>query len=297
MLTQKQFDILTQIENKGCITQRALSKATGISLATVNNICKQLIQKGFYDTNGITNNGLAALEPYRVQRAVIFAAGFGSRLLPVTLSTPKPLIRIKGVRIIDTLLDAIIAADIKEIYLVRGYLAEQFDQLIYKYPDIHFIENPLYNEGNNISSAMYAKEYMHNAYVCDADLWIRNPNIISKYQHSTNYIGVPVALTDDWCMITKKGYISKMCIGGKNCHLMFGLSYWSEEDGIRLKHHIEAVYHSPGGKERYWDQVAIENYSKEYKIGVRSYTFDDIMEIDTFKELCAIDPAYAVPKI
>lgn len=297
MLTQKQFNVLTQIEKKGSITQRALSNATDISLATVNSICTQLNQAGFYDKNGITDSGLAALEPYRVKRAVIIAAGFGSRLVPITLNTPKPLVRIKGVRIIDTLLDAIIAAGITEIYLVRGYLAEQFDQLSYKYPNIHFIENPLYNEGNNISSAMCVKDYMHNAYVCDADLWIKNPDIISKYQYSTNYIGVPVAVTDDWCLITKKGYVSQMCVGGINCYQMFGISYWNEEDGIRLGHHIEAVYHSPGGKERYWDQVAIENYSKEYKISVRSCTFDDIIEIDTFKELCSLDPAYVVPKI
>ena len=95
----------------------------------------------------ITPEGREALEPYRVKRALFMAAGFGSRLVPITLNTPKPLVRVHGVRMIDTLLDAVLAAGITEIYVIRGYLSEQFDQLFYKYPMIKFIENPLFKDG------------------------------------------------------------------------------------------------------------------------------------------------------
>lgn len=294
MLTKKQFNILVQIEKNNHITQRGLSAVTGISLATVNGTLSVLSQNGLCDKNGITEKGLKELEPYRVQRAVILAAGFGSRLVPVTLNTPKPLVRVNGVRIIDTLIDSIISAGIEEIYLVRGYLAEQFDQLLYKYPNIKFIDNPYYNEANNISSLVCAKEHIQNAYICEADLLIKNPGVITKYQYSSNYLGVPVEVTDDWCLVTKNGYVTKLAIGGTNCHHLFGISYWSAEDGQRLAGHVQAVYDSPGGKERYWDQVALESYQKEYKVSVRDCTFDDIAEIDTFKELCMIDPAYRV---
>ena len=87
---------------------------------------------------------------------MLLAAGFGSRLLPVTVNTPKPLARVHGVRIIDRLIDAVQAAGIKEVYVVRGYLSEEFDQLLRKYPDLVFIENPLYAKTNNISSAAAA---------------------------------------------------------------------------------------------------------------------------------------------
>lgn len=294
MLTKKQFDILVQVESNPHITQRSLSAVTGISLATVNTTLAGLTRDGLCSKDGITEKGRQALEPYRVQRAVILAAGFGSRLVPVTLNTPKPLIRVNGVRIIDTLLRAIIAAGIEEIYLVRGYLSEQFDQLLYQYPNIKFIDNPFYNEANNISSVVCAKDYLRNAYICEADLLIRNPNIITKYQYSTNYLGVPVEMTDDWCLTTKNGYVTKLGIGGTNCHHLFGISYWTEEDGKELSEDIQQVYNAPGGKERFWDQVALEICLKKYKVQVRSCTFDDITEIDTFKELCAIDPVYCV---
>lgn len=293
-LTKKQFDILVQIEKSPRITQRALSAVTGISLATVNTTLAGLSQEGLYTKDGLTEKGILALEPYRVQRAVIMAAGFGSRLVPVTLNTPKPLVRVNGVRIIDSLLDALLAAGIEEIYLVRGYLAEQFDQLLVKYPMIKFINNPFYNEANSISSAICAKEYLHNAYICEADLLIKNPGVITKYQYSTNYLGVPVEKTDDWCLITKNGYATKLAVGGTNCHHIFGISYWTEEDGARLSNDLPLAYEQPGGRERIWDQVALEIFPKEYKIQPRPCTFEDIIEIDTFKELCAVDPAYSV---
>ena len=294
MLTKKQFDLLSELEHSPASTQRMLAKKAGMSLGAVNKTSNELASLGYCENGRITEAGLSALEPYRVKRAVIMAAGFGSRLVPVTLNTPKPLVRVNGKRIIDSLLDAIVGVGITEIYLVRGYLSEQFDQLLAKYPTIKLIENPFYNEANNISSVMCARSHLQNAYVCEADLLLYNPDLIKKYQYSTNYLGVPVEKTDDWCFTCKNGYISKMSIGGVNCFHMFGISYWNDADGARLAKHIEQVYDSPGGKERYWDQVAFDYFPDKYQITVRESAFDDIAEIDTYKELCKIDPAYCV---
>ncbi|MBO7319801.1 MAG: winged helix-turn-helix transcriptional regulator, partial [Clostridia bacterium] len=152
MLTQKQFDLLVYLTEKDSAkSQRAISQKLGISVGAVNKLVKELTTDGLIEDGAITEKGYDALEPYRVKRAIFMAAGFGSRMVPLTLNTPKPLVRVKGTRMIDTLLDAVIAAGIPEIYVIRGYLSEQFDQLLYKYPMIKFIENPLFNEANNIA--------------------------------------------------------------------------------------------------------------------------------------------------
>ena len=157
-LTRKQFDILeTMATSKTALTQRDLEKLTKHSLGTINRTIKELTDLDLVSNGTITNNGINALEPYRAKRAVFIAAGFGSRLVPITFNTPKPLVRVHGVRIIDHLIDACLEAGINEIFIVRGYLAEQFDQLLYKYPMIKFLENPVYNEANNISSSMIAR--------------------------------------------------------------------------------------------------------------------------------------------
>lgn len=293
-LTKKQFDILTFLESNSAasVTQREIAHATDISLGSVNKILGQLEKFNFVQNSSITEQGLFALEPYRVKRAILLAAGFGSRLVPVTLNTPKPLVRVKGIRMIDTLLDAILAAGIEEIIIVRGYLGEQFDQLLYKYPQIKFLENPAYNESNNISSAMCVRYLLQNAYVMEADLVLYNKALISKYQYTSNYLGVPTDVTDDWCFETKNRVITKLKIGGTNCHHMFGISYWNSVDGAKMSGHIKEVYDMPGGHERYWDQVALEYFIKNYEIEVRECTFDDIIEIDTYNDLKKIDSTY-----
>lgn len=304
-LSKKQFDVLTVIEeNKDKLSQREISEKTGHGLGTINKIVKELVEKGYVEDGKITENGLIALEPYRVKRAVIIAAGFGSRMVPITLNTPKPLVRVHGKRIIDGLLDAIVAAEIEEIILVRGYLAEQFDQLLYKYPMIKFVDNPFYNEANNISSAMCVRHQLANAYVFEADLLLTNPSLVKKYQYSSNYLGVPVDRSDDWCFTTKNGVIQTQQVGGElndklknaNCGLYqeIGISYWSQADGERLADQIEQVYSMPGGKERYWDQVPFVYFKDQYQLDIRECSFDDIIEIDTFRELKQIDKAYDV---
>ncbi len=294
-LERKQFDILEVLatENKK-ITQRELSERTHYSLGTINKTLKDLEEKGLIQNKAITQMGLSALEPYRVKRAVFIAAGFGTRLVPVTLNTPKPLVRVNGKRIIDGLIDACLEAGIDDITIVRGYLAEQFDQLLYKYPMIKFAENPSYNEANNISSAMVARYMLSNAYVFEADLLISNPKIIKKYNYTSNFLAIKKRRTDDWCFTEKDGYITGEKIGGIDCWQMVGISYWNEMDGKKLSSHIKEAYDRPGGKEYYWEQVPLVLFNDQYKVEIRECFENDIIEIDTFRELKAIDKTYDV---
>ena len=296
-LTRKQFDLLEILATSDRLqTQRNLERTTGHSLGTINRIMKELSELKYVSDGKITNEGLTALEPYRAKRAIFIAAGFGSRLVPITFNTPKPLVRVHGVRIIDTLLDACLQAGIHEIYIVRGYLSEQFDQLLYKYPMIRFLENPLYNEANNISSALVARYLLSNAYVFEADLVISNPSIIRKYHYTSDFLAIPKSRTDDWCFSVKDGIIQEEKVGGEGDDIwqMVGISYWNDADGHKLSQDIAAVYASPGGKERYWEQVPLVYAKNNYAVEVRACTDQDIVEIDTFRELKAIDKTYDV---
>ena len=294
-LTRKQFDILSILaEEKGTLSQRQLGEKSGHSLGTVNRVMQELTELQYVTEGEITGAGISALEPYRAKRAIFIAAGFGSRLVPITFNTPKPLVRVHGQRIIDGLIDACLDAGINEIYIVRGYLAEQFDQLLYKYPMIRFLENPVYNEANNISSAMVARYMLSNAYVFEADLLISNPKIITKYHYTSDFLAIKKDRTDDWCFIVKDGVIVEEKVGGLDCWQMVGISYWNEEDGHKLSDEIKMTYEQPGGKERYWEQVPLVFCKKHYKVEVRECQENDIIEIDTFRELKAIDKTYDV---
>ena len=295
-MTRKQFDILETLIRKGRASQRQIKDETGFSLGIVNKTVKELESKGYVDNSGITQEGKNVLETYRVKRAVFLAAGFGSRLVPVTLNTPKPLVRVHGIRIIDRLIDACLEAEIEEIYIVRGYLGELFDQLLYQYPMVKFLDNPVYNESNSIGSAMVARNLLSRAYVFEADFLISNPKIIKKYQYTTNFLGIKKQMTDDWCVSVKNGIIQEQKLGGKgdNIWQQVGISYWNEADGNKLCEDIADVFNTPGGKERYWDQVPLVYKKDHYAVEIRECFDEDITEIDTFNELKAIDRTYDV---
>ena len=292
-LTKKQFDVLVALLEKK-LSQRELEEKTGYSLGSINKTVRELSDLGYIDGGIVTESGKLALEPYRAKRAVFIAAGFGSRLVPITLNTPKPLVRVRGQRIIDGLLDACLAAGIDEIYIVRGYLAEQFDQLLYKYPMIKFLDNVMYNEANNISSSVIARELLTNAYVFEADLLISNPGIITKYHYTSDFLAIRKERTDDWCFEEKDGFITKQMVGGLNCWQMVGISYWNEADGLKLREDIPKVFEMPGGKEKYWEQVPLAVCKENYRVAIKECFDDDIVEIDTFRELKAIDKTYDV---
>lgn len=248
-----------------------------------------------YEAGCASSSDLAALEPYRAKRAVLLASGFGSRMLPITLNTPKPLVNVGGRSIISTLLDALISIDIKEIYVVTGYLKEQFELLRREYPTVTLLENPLYDTTNNISSACVARAHFRNAYAFESDLFLRNPSIIKKYRYQTCYFGTPVDTTLDWCFETENGIIADLHKGGSNCHHMFGISYWSSEDGAKLERDLQECFdESDENKQRFWDDVPCILRRDNYRIHIEECSLNDVTEIDSYQELCQIDSRYVI---
>ena len=290
-MKKEQFDILVALE-KDRLPHSAqdLAALTGHDASAV---LEELTAQGLAADNAITQAGIAALDHYKTKRAVFIAAGYGSRLHPVTHTTPKPLVKVNGVRIIDTLIDGVMSAGVEEIYVVCGYLGEQFEVLKEKYPNIHLVTNPLYTTCNNISSVLLTRDHLRNAYVLEADLLVHNPAIFDKYLYHSSYLGIPTDETDDWYFKTNDdGVIYELGIGSSNCHRMLGISYWSAEDGATLEDHVKATFDMPGGKDEDWCYVPLVAFKDAYQVHVRECANEDIEEIDTFAELCAVDPSY-----
>ena len=214
-----------------------------------------------YENGSATAEDLEALEPYRAKRAVLLASGFGSRMLPITLNTPKPLVNVNGRRIITTILDALLAIDVQEIYIVTGYL----------------------------------KECFQNAYVFESDLFLSNPSLLKKYRYQSCYMGVSVEQTPDWCFDVTDGRIMDLHKGGTNCYHMYGISYWTAEDGAKLAVDLPECFDADDAtKQRFWDDVPCCIRHDNYHLAIVPCTFDDVAEIDSFVELQEIDPRYRI---
>lgn len=230
---------------------------------------------------------------YTAERAIILAAGFGSRMVPVTLDRPKPLVRVNGVRIIDTIIDALTEAGINEITIVRGYKKECFDELLEKYPFLTFIDNDLYDKTNSISSARAAINHLHGgSYICEADLLITNPEVIQKYHISSDYLGSYAKETDDWSLKEVDGRAVNYQKGNTNCFNCYGISFWTPEDCDKLRTDIESVWNEEGGKDVFYEFVPLVNRKDNYNVKIHECQPGDVVEIDNFSELVTLDPSY-----
>lgn len=214
LLTRYEFELLAYIEKHGRknYSIREISDNLCISGSEITKCIDKLSTSGCLDVQdgciAITQAGMGSLEPYRVRRAIILAAGFGSRMMPATADRPKPMVTVNGIRILDTLLNALVAVGITDIAVVGGYHYDKLEELLDKYPFLRLIENREYNKTNNISSAMLALDQLHDGcYFCEADLFITNPNVITKYQYASNILGSYSMETDGWSFKMVDGYL------------------------------------------------------------------------------------------
>ena len=299
-LTRYEFEVLSCLEKNSPVflSLRQIADTICISVATVKE-CVVLLQSRKLvkiEGNGITitPEGVEALDPYCVKRAIIMAAGFGSRMMPATADRPKPMVEVNGVRIIDTLLDALVGVGIQEITIVGGYKYEKLNDLLLKYPFIKIINNMDYSTTNNISSIILAIDELHDGcYLCEADLFISNPCIITKYQYTSNILGSYSLETDDWSYRIKDGYLTDYKKGNTYCYNYYGISYWTAEDCTKLRKDFTKVFNEyEGGKNYFWEFIPFVLAKDNYKVEVRQCSKQDITEIDNYFELQQLDETY-----
>ncbi|GHS98392.1 CTP--phosphocholine cytidylyltransferase [Synergistales bacterium] len=230
------------------------------------------------------------------------AAGVGERMYPITRATPKPLLHVNGVRMIDTIVDGLLANNIREIYIAVGYLKEKFVQWLSDRravgldAKITLIENPYYDNCNNISSLYVSREHLSNCVILDGDQVLVNQDILSPRFARSGYCCVWTEKeTNEWLLTIDKATETILSCdrnGGNHGWQLYSVSFWTAEDGQRLQRHLELEFEQKKNRDIYWDDVAIFRYFSEYKLGIRKIKSGDILELDTIEELQTIDSRY-----
>ena len=229
--------------------------------------------------------------------AILMASGLGSRMRPLTNTTPKPLIKVNNTPMIETVINALEMARVEHIFVVVGYLGEQFNYLTNKYTNVSIINNTDYETVNNISSIYYAREEMKKSdvYICEADLYISDADILQCIDKSkSGYCGIMVeGHSDDWVFEQDSdGIITRVGKVGDDCFNMCGLSYFNKEQALLIANEIERIYGNKGQYEDlFWDDV-VNSIINKLNLTVFPVDANQIVEIDTVEELEAINKRF-----
>lgn len=239
----------------------------------------------------LTEKGQDFLSAYKVDNAIILAAGFGSRCVPLTYETPKGLLCVHGKPMIERQIEQLLEKGITEIIIVVGYMKERFDYLIDKY-GVKLVFNAEYSTKNNLASLYCVKEYLKGSYVLVADNWIVN-NIFNTYE-PYSWFSCPYMQGDtaEWCVTEADddGLIKKIEVGGCDRWAIVGPAYFNRDFSKTFSSYLEAYYKKPESADYYWEHI-LKDEIEALPMYINKQ-IDNVYEFESLEELRQYDKSY-----
>lgn len=294
-MNNEKLKIIRELKYTSNITQRDIAEVCNMSLGKTNKLFNSLNSDGYIEVENnnyiLTEKAHAQLEECRVDNAIIMAAGFGSRFVPLSYETPKGLLEVFGERMIERQIKQLLEASITDITIVVGYLKEKFEYLIDKY-DVKLVYNPEYDTKNNLSTLYQVRHLINNTYILSSDNYMTK-NLYNTYEFESWYSAIKSdGDTAEWCFTTdKKNRIKHIEIGGHDKWHMYGPVYFSKSFSDMIVPLIEYTYEQPGSENFYWENV-LKEHIDNLEIYANKQPVNTVYEFENLEELREFDPTY-----
>lgn len=282
-MKKQESDILNILLSKSYISQRNLSEMSGHSLGIVNKSLKNLMLNGYIDGyNQPTIKAKEELKSLSPKNAVILAAGFGMRMVPINTQVPKAFLEVNGETLIERIINQLHDVGINEIYVVVGYMKEQFEYLIDEY-GLKLIVNEKYSEKNNLHSLLLASKYLSNTYIIPCDIWCdRNP--FHKNELYSWYMVSDLIDNESNIRVNRKMELVTNHQGGNQ---MVGIAYLTNNICKEVKKKLEEFDRNKKYDNSFWEETLYEN--DKFIVQAKVVHASDVVEINTYEQLRELD--------
>lgn len=281
----QEADVLRTILDKPCSNQRALAEEAGHSLGVVNRSLKALVREGYLDGEmRPTEKAIQKAAESAPKNAIILAAGFGMRMVPINLTTPKAMLEVHGEPLIERMIRQLHEVGVREITVVVGFMKESFEYLMDEY-DVELAVNSAYNVKNNLSSLALLADKISNTYILPADLWCeKNPfrrrELYSWYMVSDREDSESEVRVNRRMELVRTGAKE----GG---NAMIGISYLLGKDAAAVRESIRKASRDPTHNDDFWETLLYKD--KKMAVPARVVHMRDVVEINTYEQLRELD--------
>lgn len=284
-MNRHESDILINLIKEPYDNQKLLSERVQLSIGAVNGALKSLEEKGFIDNNmHPTEAGIRCVKDKSPKRAIILAAGFGMRMVPINLECPKALVTIRGEVLIERTIKQLHEVGIREIYIVVGFLKEQFEYLIDEY-GVELVVNPEYYCKNNLHSLSLVADKLDRSYIIPGDVWCAiNP--FGQYELYSWYMVSNEISADSTVRVNRKNELVSIPKEQPG-NAMIGISYLEGDAASCVSERIAKMDNNADYDNSFWEESLITG--DRMIVNAKTTDLRSVVEINTYEQLRELD--------
>lgn len=284
-MNKQESDILKTLITEPFINQRILSEKSRHSLGVVNRSIKELIKAGYLNEAVCpTEKALSEYKKKTPKRAIILAAGFGMRMVPINTEIPKGLLKVNDEPLVERLIKQLREVGVTDVYIIVGFMKESYYYLQEKY-DVHIIENDEYKDKNNLYSLSLALNHLSNTYIVPCDIWCReNP---FRHQETASWYMVSDLVDDDSSVRVNRKMELITVPKSKAGNAMVGIAYLNEADSKIVRARVSEFVADGKHDNDFWESTLYKN--GRMFIPARIASMQNVVEINTYEQLRELD--------